>query len=63
MSWGSRCATTGSGFDTAVLPAGVGLVNMRDRLAALGGELTVSSAPGEGTTVLGRLPVRALDTR
>ncbi len=52
----------GDGFDTTARSAGVGLVNMRDRLAALGGELTVRSAPGEGTTVLGRLPVHALDT-
>jgi hypothetical protein len=28
-----------------------------DRLAALGGELAVRSAPGDGTTVVGRLPV------
>jgi len=53
----------GGGFDTAVSPAGAGLVNMRDRLAALGGELTVTSEPGEGTTVVGSLPVRALGIR
>jgi signal transduction histidine kinase len=32
---------------------------MADRLAALGGELDVSSAPGRGTTVTGRLPFPA----
>jgi signal transduction histidine kinase len=35
---------------------GSGLQGMRDRLAALGGSLTVSSAPGRGTTVAGALP-------
>jgi len=30
---------------------------MADRLDALGGSLTVRSAPGTGTTVVGRVPV------
>ena len=34
-----------------------GLQGMRDRLAALGGELAITSSPGAGTTVHGRLPV------
>jgi len=38
---------------------GSGLRNMADRLAALGGELDVRSAPGAGTTVTGRLPFPA----
>ena len=36
---------------------GDGLVNMRDRLAAVGGELDVHSAPDAGTTVVGTIPV------
>ena len=36
---------------------GTGLQGMEDRLAALGGELVVTSAPGDGTAVAGRLPV------
>ena len=51
----------GDGFDAALSPAGAGLMNMRDRLAALGGELTVTSTPGKGTTVAGSLPVQALE--
>jgi signal transduction histidine kinase len=31
---------------------------MADRLAALGGTLTVRSRPGAGTTIEGRAPVR-----
>jgi signal transduction histidine kinase len=36
---------------------GTGLQGMADRLDAIGGELEIRSAPGEGTTVLGRVPV------
>ena len=36
---------------------GSGLVGMADRLAAVGGTLTVRSAPGAGTTVHGSIPV------
>ncbi|MGH2573277.1 MAG: sensor histidine kinase, partial [Actinomycetota bacterium] len=48
----------GQGFDPAATPLGTGLTNMSDRLAALGGALEVRSAPGEGTTVTGRIPVK-----
>lgn len=46
---------TGRGFD-ARNGTGQGLVNMRDRLAAVGGEVTVRSTPDGGTVVAGRLP-------
>jgi signal transduction histidine kinase len=46
----------GAGFDLAGPVTGSGLQGMRDRLAALGGSLTVSSARGRGTTVAGALP-------
>jgi signal transduction histidine kinase len=47
----------GSGFDPASTGYGTGLQGIADRLAALGGELVVTSAPGDGTAVAGRLPV------
>jgi signal transduction histidine kinase len=50
-------ADDGAGFDPAARGYGTGLQGMADRLAALGGELSVRSAPGEGTTVMGRVPV------
>jgi signal transduction histidine kinase len=37
--------------------SGTGLQGMADRLDAIGGSLEIRSAPGEGTTVLGRVPV------
>jgi len=46
----------GRGFDRAETPLGSGLQNMADRLAALGGTLTVRSRPGAGTTIEGRAP-------
>jgi signal transduction histidine kinase len=36
---------------------GTGLQGMADRLDAIGGALEIRSAPGEGTTVLGRVPI------
>ena len=47
----------GTGYDTSHTPMGSGLRNMADRLAALGGRLEVQSAPGQGTTITGHLPV------
>ena len=47
----------GRGFDTSATSYGTGLQGIADRLAALGGELVVTSAPGDGTAVAGRLPV------
>jgi signal transduction histidine kinase len=49
----------GRGFDRAATPLGAGLQNMADRLAALGGTLTVRSRSGAGTTIEGHVPVRA----
>jgi len=46
----------GVGFDPGSTGYGTGLRGMADRLAAIGGELVVQSAAGEGTTVRGRLP-------
>jgi signal transduction histidine kinase len=50
----------GVGFDPSVTGYGTGVQGMADRLAALGGEVEVRSAPGEGTVVRGRVPVLAL---
>jgi signal transduction histidine kinase len=42
----------GSGFDrSAVVVGRLGLASMRERAERLGGELTLSSSPGQGTTV------------
>ena len=54
-------ADDGAGFDLGSAGYGTGLQGMADRMAALGGDLQVRSQPGHGTTVTGRLPVRALE--
>lgn len=55
-------ADTGMGFNAAGISAGNGLMNMRDRVEAVGGSLTVSSGAGAGTTVRGRVPIAAAAT-
>jgi signal transduction histidine kinase len=53
----------GVGFDPGVTSFGSGLQNMADRLTALGGELKIRSRPGEGTTVVGRIPTEPIGSR
>jgi signal transduction histidine kinase len=53
-----RVSDDGTGYDTRRTPMGSGQRNMADRLAALGGQLEVRSAPGQGTTITAHLPVQ-----
>ncbi len=48
----------GIGFDTSERSAGLGLLGMRERVSMLGGEFSVTSTPGEGTTIRVTAPVR-----
>ena len=48
----------GPGFDTSVAQPGTGLEGMADRLAAIGGALTVELSVGHGTAVSGRVPLK-----
>jgi signal transduction histidine kinase len=50
----------GIGFDPSKNAYGTGMQGMADRLAALGGELRVTSAPGSGTSIEGRMPIDRL---
>jgi signal transduction histidine kinase len=48
----------GAGFDLASRAhEGHGFVNMGDRVGAIGGSLSVESAPGQGTAIRGRIPL------
>ena len=49
-------ADDGAGFEPKRSGMGSGLQGMKDRLAALGGDLEISSEPGRGTTVSGWVP-------
>jgi signal transduction histidine kinase len=49
-------ADNGTGFDPELASAGLGLTSMRERAAAVGGALRISSTPGAGTTVRMEVP-------
>jgi signal transduction histidine kinase len=51
----------GAGFEVDRAGSGEGLQIMRDRMAALGGSLSIESTPGQGTTVTGTLPAHAFE--
>jgi signal transduction histidine kinase len=50
----------GKGFDPATTK-GTGLQGMADRLGALGGTIDITSTPGRGTQLTGRVPATAAD--
>jgi two-component system sensor histidine kinase UhpB len=57
----------GRGFDPLAprgrkaKPPGMGLVDMRERAALLGGHYQLHSAPGEGTEILVEMPLKSVD--
>jgi signal transduction histidine kinase len=57
---GLSIADDGEGFDQAQVNAGFGLVGMQDRVALVGGKVSIESAPGEGTTVCAEVPAKRL---
>jgi signal transduction histidine kinase len=51
----------GRGFDPSRRGSGSGLTGMQDRLGAVGGLITIESAPGSGTAIHATVPLAALD--
>ena len=47
----------GVGFDATAVAAGAGLAGMTDRLDTVSGQVRIESSPGEGTAVIGSVPV------
>ena len=56
-----RVADDGVGFSPQAprKPGSLGLFGLRERASLMGGEASIISAPGEGTTIVVRLPVEA----
>jgi signal transduction histidine kinase len=46
----------GVGMSSPFAADGLGMASMRDRIGALGGEVEIVTAPGEGTIVRGEVP-------
>jgi PAS domain S-box-containing protein len=56
----------GCGFETGAATRGtgahgLGLIGMRERVAAIGGRLTISSQPGHGTSIVFQVPVESVN--
>ena len=49
----------GRGADPTAKTLGLGVLGMRERVEALGGELEIRTAPGAGFSILANLPVRS----
>jgi two-component system NarL family sensor kinase len=59
-----RIADDGRGFEVDRIQLdpdrGIGLRNMRERLASIGGTFEVHAAPGAGTLLLAKVPAEAI---
>lgn len=53
----------GCGFDPGKSVPGAGMRNMHERATAVGGHLTVASAPGQGTIVNGSVPAAPISRK
>jgi two-component system, NarL family, sensor histidine kinase UhpB len=56
-------ADDGVGFDTGTRTQGLGLIGMRERVAALAGRLEMVSAPGRGFELKAQIPVDVTEER
>jgi signal transduction histidine kinase len=52
-----RVADSGLRFDPHAPTTGIGLASMRERLRCIGGDLLVTSTPGNGAVVMAEGPV------
>lgn len=52
-----RVVDDGSGFHAKQVRSGVGLLGMRERVIAAGGDFFIDSTPGLGTNILAKLPL------
>jgi signal transduction histidine kinase len=48
----------GKGFNASIKQAGIGLKNIKQRVASINGKLTIDSIPGKGTSVIIEMPIK-----
>jgi hypothetical protein len=53
----ARCAESRDAGPATASRAGIGLAGLADRIAALEGELTITSPPGAGTAIHAEIPL------
>jgi len=58
-----RIEDDGVGFDVKNVRPGIGLLGMRERMAASGGEFSLVSTPGKGTQIFAKLPLGNVETK
>jgi signal transduction histidine kinase len=49
---------SGVGFDLSASQGGLGLISMRERLRMIGGQFTVESLQGKGTSIRAWVPLK-----
>src|SRR6185437_3095049 len=60
---GLQVEDEGTGFETSKTPAGLGMTTMEERLRSVGGRLSVTSTPGEGTIVSAQVTLAMLNSQ
>jgi signal transduction histidine kinase len=58
-----RVTDDGRGFDPAQTKGGMGVRNIQERVARLGGQLFIDSEPGGGTRLEAAIPCRVEEAR
>ncbi|GHT39189.1 hypothetical protein FACS189437_01840 [Bacteroidia bacterium] len=48
----------GCGFDTEIVRPGMGFSNLRNRIAACNGKISIHSSPGKGTEIYAEIPLK-----
>ncbi len=50
------CKDDGQGFDVLTMPSGNGILNMKERAQLIDGFFSLTSVPGEGTSIIVKIP-------
>ncbi len=56
-----RVADNGQGYDLSQKPKGMGLRSIAERAESIGGQVDITSRPGQGTTIHVLIPFKQFD--